>query len=299
MTCLGTRRGLTWYMTPFHHHVARLCKKHATPRVLSPRGMLEPWALGHKRMKKKLAWWLYQEKDLQTASALHATAAAEALQFRGLGFEMPLFVRPNGIEVPESFSRKKLSSKPSLEGGARTALFLSRIHLKKGLDMWVEAWSAVRPEGWNMRVVGPDAGGHRRAIEAQVKAAGLADSWSFSGPLEGDDKWRAMRAADLFILPTRSENFGIVVAEALGVGVPVITTTAAPWEGLEHHACGWWVAPEADALAIALGQATELSTDALGNMGERGRAWVEEAFSWPVIAAAMLASYQKVLMEHR
>ena len=274
---------------PFHKQVAKECAKLRICRVVSPRGMLEPWALNHKKWKKKLAWWLYQRRDLESAAALHATAESEAAQFRRLGLRHPILVSPNGVDV-----RDATPMPHSAPRGFRTALFLSRIHPKKGLPLLVEAWAKIRPEGWRMRVVGSDENGHRREVESLVAKAGLADTWEFENALEGEAKWASYRAADLFILPTYSENFGIVVAEALACGIPALTTTGAPWQGLQEHRCGWWVAPTAEAIAAALADATGLTTTQRAEMGARGRAWVQRDFTWPPIARAMVEFYDEL-----
>lgn len=273
---------------PCHREVARICRERGIPRIVSPRGMLEPWALNHKKWKKRLAWWLYQGKDLWDAAALHATADQEAAQLRKLGFKQKILVAANGVMLPNV---------DKLKSEWRTALFLSRIHPKKGLPMLIEAWARLQPDGWRMRVVGPDEGGHRKELEARVKDAGLADSWSFEEGLEGADKWRAMADADLFVLPSHSENFGIVVAEALACGTPVIATTGTPWEGLLKHRCGWWVKPAVDELGAALNEALGEADKSLLEMGSRGRRWVARDFAWNGIAHESQCFYQLLLVK--
>lgn len=271
---------------PCHRVVAQVCATHGIPRIVAARGMLEPWALNHKKWKKRLAWHLYQKRDLESAAALHATAEQEAIQYRKLGLKAPVLVAANGVgfdSVVTHVSSKKVG---------KTALFLSRLHPKKGLTMFIQAWADLMPDDWKMRVVGPDEGGHLQELQQQVRAAGLEDIWSFEDSLEGDAKWTAMAEADLFILPSHSENFGIVVAEALASGTPVITTTGTPWAGLLEHQCGWWVEPEVDALAEALNAATALNQETRRAMGHRGRDWVAEEFAWPAIAEKTLEFYR-------
>lgn len=272
-----------------NHEASRLADRFGIPRVVSPRGMLETWALGHRRWKKKLAWWLYQRADLRRATALHATAEAEADQFRRLGLRNPITVISNGIDVP-GFE----GSLDSRNGG-RTALFLSRVHAKKGLPLLVEAWAKVRPAGWRMKVVGPDEDGHVAEVKALVRRAGLAETWEFCGEIDDREKWGAYHQADLFVLPTHSENFGMVVAEALAAGVPVITTRGCPWEGIPAHGCGWWVEPTAEGLAAALQEACCQTDEVLRSMGLRGRQWMESEFGWKMIAQRMTALYEAVL----
>jgi glycosyltransferase involved in cell wall biosynthesis len=301
----------------FHRVIARACAKHGIPRLVSPRGMLEPWALNHKKWKKRLAWWLYQHRDLVSATALHATAEPEAGQLRALGFRQPILVLPNGVDVPPSSvaagSGGGSHALPPVAPDQRscaprrqTALFLSRIHPIKGLPMLFEAWARLKPADWRIRVVGPDEGGHLADLQRLCGKLGLA--WQeeggrgnpacnilFSPALEGPEKWAAFRDADLFVLPTHSENFGIAVAEAMAHGLPVITTHGAPWKLLEEEQCGWWVPVSVDGIAAALDDATRRSPEELAAMGERGRAVVVERFSWDKIAADMVACYEWLL----
>ena len=274
---------------PNHGAAAFAAKRSGVPLVVSPRGMLEPWALGHNRWKKRLAWWVYQRRVLKQATLFHATAEAEAKSLRRLGFDQPIAVIPNGVKVP---GRGKRERRP---GANRTALFLSRLHPKKGLPMLIEAWAELRPEGWELILVGPSEGGHRGELERQARQAGLEDVVTFAGSVSDDEKWSYYDAADLFILPTYSENFGIVVAEALAAGVPVITTTGAPWEELESRNCGWWVDPDTGALAGALREAVGRSQEERLAMGRRGRKLVEERYSWEGVARQMEAAYRWLL----
>ena len=276
-----------WLRT--NHEACRLAARAGTPRVVSPRGMLEPWALRHRRWKKKIAWWLYQRGDLQRAAALHATAEAEAAQFRRLGLRSPITVIPNGVAIPDRARRPRSGDR------MRTALFLSRVHPKKGLPLLVEAWAKVRPEGWLMRVVGPDEQHHSAEVKMLAQQAGLAETWEFTGEISDREKWQVYELADLFILPSYSENFGMAVAEALSAGLPVITTKGCPWEGLQRHDCGRWVAPTVDGLAAGLRELCAASDDELLAMGQRGRRWMESEFSWNKIAERMTGLYEAVL----
>lgn len=277
---------------PCHREVAQICRERGIPRIVSPRGMLEPWALNHKKWKKRLAWHLYQRKNLQAVAGLHATADQEGKNLRGLGLESPLIIAPNGVNLPE-IKRWEYSA----ESQVKTALFLSRIHPKKGLPILLKAWESIRPQGWKMRIVGPDEEGHLKELKKQVDAAGLSREWCFEGPLEGAAKFQAMAEADLFVLPSHSENFGIVIAEALACKTPVITTTGTPWEGLLEHQCGWWVKPEVISLTEALRSAFALSPEQRYEMGIRGRNWMARDFTWAAIAEKMEIFYESLISD--
>ena len=282
------------------HRCVVICRRWNIPYVIAPRGMLEPWSLKQKWLKKRLARWLYQDRDLKGAAALHATAESEAEQFKKLGFKNPVIVSPNGVNVPNGFQVPVPRSPfPSV---ARRALFVSRMHPKKGVLELVEAWStlnnstcAKRPDNWKVELVYTVSGEFEKEYEAKVKARvaelGLQDQFIFTGALNDEEKWKAYARADLFVLPTYSENFGIVVAEALWAGVPVITTKGTPWKELEERKCGWWIDTGVNPLVITLKEAISLSDFERGEMGTRGRGLVDEKYTWGAVVKNMVTGY--------
>ncbi|HLY78855.1 MAG TPA: glycosyltransferase [Caulobacteraceae bacterium] len=274
---------------PHNHGVATLAREGGVPRLVSTRGMLEPWAVRHKGLKKKFAWRLYQRRDLERASALHTTAEAEAENLRSFGLAVPVITIPNGVELPE------LPTSPSVrDDRTRTALFLGRLYPVKGLPMLIEAWSKVRPPGWRLVIAGPDEARHRGELELAVAATKLGDVVRFAGPVEGEAKAALLREADVLVLPSHSESFGMVVAEALAHGTPVLTTTAVPWPQLEQRGCGWRCAPTTDAIAEALRAITAREAATLRSMGAAGRDLVAETLGWDGIAAQFAALYRRL-----
>lgn len=178
--------------------------------------------------------------------------------------------------------------------GSRVALFLSRVHPKKGVVELVKAWALAAPAGWRLRIAGPDEGRHWAEVARLVSQLGLGSAVDYVGPVAGAHKAALYREADLFVLPTFSENFGLVVAEALAYGLPVITTRGAPWADLETYGCGWWIETGMEPLVPALRAAMALSNAERRAMGERGRVYVRR-YDWDVIAAETLALYRWVL----
>jgi glycosyltransferase involved in cell wall biosynthesis len=276
---------------PTNGAAAKTAGQLSIPLIVSTRGMLEPWALQHSRWKKWLMWQLYQRRNLAGARALHATSLTEAENLRRLGLSQPIAVIPNGVEIPAIFHSNGRPNQPQ----KRTLLFLSRLHPKKGLLNLVQAVKQLAPLDWQIILAGPDEGGHRAEVEAAIRAAGLSHSFIFTGPVDDTQKWALYRQADLFVLPSFSENFGIVIAEALAGGVPVITTTGTPWQELDTHHCGWCVEPIVESLATALGEAMSLTDTERRQMGLNGCRLIQHKYSWPAVAEQMAAVYRWVL----
>lgn len=260
------------------------------PYAVTPHGMLDPWTLRRSAWKKRLVGTWFEKEHLQRASCLRATARMEADHLRAYGLRNPIAVVPNGLDMPP------LGPRPCVAGSKRRLLFLSRLHPKKGIGHLLRAW--VRLSGvhlnWELVIAGPDEIGHR--AEMQRLAADLeARDVIWHEPVHGEAKSALYRSADLFILPTHAENFGLVVAEALAHEVPVITTTNAPWDELKIHRCGWWTDLTDNALVAAMDEAMALSDTERYTMGARGRAWIARDFAWPTIACQMQEVYTWVL----
>jgi glycosyltransferase involved in cell wall biosynthesis len=260
-----------------------------TRLVVSPRGAFSGWAMSHGSRLKKIVWPLVQRPAVNFASCFHATAVDEHADIRHLGFRQPVAVIPNGIDVPP------LVRNPSTP--VRTLLFLGRIHPKKGIDLLLHAWSRVmrRFPDWQLRIAGTDVGyggGGYLATMRALAASLRLERCEFIGPRYGADKLAAYRAADLFVLPTHSENFGLTVAEAQAAGTPVIVSKGAPWAGVHAAGSGWWVDIGDDALAACLENALGSTAHDLSQRGLRGRDWMLRDYAWPAIASQMHQTYR-------
>ncbi|MFO0941590.1 MAG: glycosyltransferase [Pirellulales bacterium] len=143
----------------------------------------------------------------------------------------------------------------------------------------IEAWKlAAVGDAWELVIAGPDEKGFKRTVQQKIEANGLSSSVSFTGPLDDQAKWQAYRNAELFVLPSFNENFGIVIAEAMAAELPVLTTTGTPWRCLQENEMGWWVNPTPEKLSLALAAATMESADSLAIKGQKSRSYVLEIF---------------------
>lgn len=256
---------------------------------ITTHGMLEPWIVGRHRLKKRVALLLFQRKALREAEVLVATAESEKDNILKLGYNPNVCVIANGIDVEGV--KMKMSWKRT-----RRIVFLSRVHVKKGIEMLIEAVAKLGNElkTYEVIVAGEGEAGYVGTLKDKVAAAGTGDMVCFVGGVYGEDKWALLRSADVLVLPTFSENFGIVVAEALACGTPVVTTKGAPWSGLEEWGCGWWIERDIDSLVAAMKDFLALTDDELERMGRMGRRLVEAKYSSRRMADDMLRLYQRL-----
>lgn len=262
--------------------------------VISPRGMLARWALRHHPLRKRLARLIVHPGAMSGCDGWHATGPGEAADVAAAGFTQPVCVAPNGVDIPAdgdlAGARRWWQEKePLLASRKPVALFHSRFHKKKRVLELVELWASLPDTGWVLALVGIPEDYTVESLKKRVTASGLADRVVVA---DGAETPQPYAAADLFLLPTHSENFGLVVAEALAAGVPALVTDAAPWSALGVTNAGWCVPWESYRAALEAALATPRSE--LAAMGARGRAWVGEAFPWSRTAQILEEFYKQL-----
>lgn len=265
-----------------------VARRHGIPLVVSPRGTLSEWAMKSGSAVKRVFWPLMQRPALAATTCFHATARPEYEDIRRMDFRQPVAIIPNGIDIPDL--------PPKVRGNLRVLLFLGRIHPIKGLDMLLPAWRAVQDRfpDWRLRIVGPDNDGYLLAMQRLASDLRL-ERIEFLGALFGKQKWQAYRQADLFVLPTYSENFGMSVAEALAAETPAIVSRGAPWSELEKRGAGWWTDIGIDPLVACLEDALARPAGHLAEMGLRGRDWMAAEYSWVRVGQQMADTYRWML----
>jgi glycosyltransferase involved in cell wall biosynthesis len=278
---------------------ADLATRHRKPYVVTLHGMLDPWSLSQKRLKKQLALSvLGYRAHLNRAAVLHCGNTDEVRLIEPLGLTPRRVIIGNGFfeeeirppEQPGAFRRKI-----GIADDVPLALFLSRIHLKKGLDYLVDAVALLRQRGVGLQVAicGPDDG-YARQLQSQIDARSVNDRVRLIGPIYGQDKLAALADCDLFVLPSRQEGFSMAITEALAMGKPVVISDACHFGEVAEAGAG--IVTPLDAAAVADGIAEVLrDRTRAAAMGEAGRRLVLGKYTWPKVAEQLEAMYQSIL----
>ena len=283
---------------PYFAYAVLWAKEAGYPVVLSPHGMLEPWIVRRHYWTRKVPSLLaYQRRALFAADIVHATAESEKENIETISQYCSLLsdwhpevqvigngVDTRGIEMKTSWKR------------FHKLLFLSRIHPKKGIDLLLQAFSELQNlDGplcnYVLQIAGEGDSVYLSSLRSLADRLGVGEHVQWLGGVYGDRKWELIREADLLVLPTHSENFGIVVAEALASGTPVLTTKGTPWSMLNTEHCGWCVDVNIEAINSALLSFAGTSEDELQQMGLRGRRLIEEYYDTRSIACEYVKMY--------
>jgi glycosyltransferase involved in cell wall biosynthesis len=219
---------------------------------------------------------------MEETSCLVATSTEEMEHVRRLGYTRPIAVVPNGVNLTDQHRTPA--------PGRRRVLFLGRLHPIKGLENFLRAWTQVEPShpDWDLVIAGPEVTpGYRDSLRRLSEELGCRRV-RFQAEVSGPEKITLLCQASLLVLPSLSENFGVVVTEALSLGLPVMASSGTPWAGLVSHGCGWWVPLQEEAWVGALHDALGKMETELTQMGNCGREWIRQEFQWSRIAAMMI-----------
>lgn len=267
-----------------------VCKLRGKPLVWSPRGALQAsheWS-GARRQGLKRIWERACALLRPRHATLHVTAEVEkdASLARLPGFTADII--PNAVELPPD-----LPPRVSKPGGTLRLMFISRVDPKKGLEILLQAMARLSPDT-TLDIFGRGEPAYVTSLRRLAEQLGVGERVHFRGHVDGEAKRAAFIGADLFVFATHSENFGMVVAEALAHGVPAIVSHGAPWPDLDSKGCGRWVPTTPQAFAAAI---QDLRDKDLARMGENGRHWMEKDFSWESRASQMHALFERLVRE--
>ncbi len=276
------------------HYAHESAKINSAQLIIAPRGMMSPWAWRHNRWKKKLAQsWIHPEA-MNKATGWHATSTQEADDIRSHGFTQPICISPNSVTAPTSGQIDEAREHwtnicPEVEHRP-VALFYSRFHRKKRILELIDLWLKIAPAQWLLLVVG---------IPEEYTVDDLA---SYVQRNSGADRVKVYSGvnvpvpypvASLFLLPSHSENFGLVIAEAMAHGVPALVTDQTPWLEVNKRNCGWCV--PWDDYPATLNKVLQEDSGTLGERGQLAGKWVAETFSWDKSARVLLNFYQELI----
>lgn len=272
-----------------------------TKRVISPHGFLNKNALTISSLKKNISASLFENRNLKRAACLHACSSFEADFFRDYGLQQDIALIPNGIDdqfLQASGNAKAFKNKHKLQD-QKVILFLSRIHPSKGLKLLFEVIESLKEEfkTWKLVIAGIDELNHEAELKNLAKVLNINHLIKFIGPVFGQEKVNAFDASDLFILPTDTENFGIVVAQALARKKPVITTKEAPWKDLVKYDCGWWIDKNHESLKASIKNILTLPDSELKRKGLNGYNLIKKEYLWSELAHNTVVLY-KYLLNH-
>jgi glycosyltransferase involved in cell wall biosynthesis len=265
--------------------------------LVSPHGMLDPWALQHSRWKKRVVSTLYEWDHLCRAACLQASCDAEYRAIRALGLRNPVCVIPNGVDPVNGDVSRPAAWRRDLPDNAKVLLYLGRLHPKKGLADLLQGWTEIHRQrseaarDWHLVIAGWDQDGHRATLEAIASKSCAAQSVRFVGPQFGPDKEATFRCSDAFILPSLSEGMPVTVLEAWAHGLPVLMTQHCNLpEGFAAGAA-LPIQPGPEGIARQLDILFALSDDRRREVGARGLQLVETRFKWGNIAAELASVY--------
>lgn len=283
---------------PKHSRTASQLRERGLSYVVSPHGMLEPWAFRNRRWKKLPYFHLIEKGMLRDASAVLVTSAMERDNVARLIRHPRVEVIPLGCRDATQPDYETARHSLGWNSSEKIMLYLSRVDPKKGLDLLIDAMAQVRLQatGWKLVIVGDGPPAYRQMLEERIKQLGESlPPIVWAGPLWGAARWPYLQGADLFCLPTHSENFGIAVLEALGVGTPVLTTTQTPWVDLQSMDGVFIADPETTSIRQALEHAEQRISSGWSQQDrELLASWASANFSWPSLAPKYLDFYQSV-----
>jgi len=264
-----------------------ICRVLGKPIMWSPRGSLQRWEWTTKPRAKRMWEQACNMLLSRNKCVMHVTSEEEGAESMARISNAGIVVVPNGVNIPGS-----LPAREWVPGGLLRLLYLGRLHQIKGIENLLRAMKLINDETITLSVCGNGDEAYSTRLQALQHELGLETRVSFKGHVDGVDKLEAFMNADVCIVPSFTENFGMVVAESLAHGVPVIASQGTPWKEVETHGCGVWIENKPEDLAKAIRHIRTLN---LETMGKRGRDWMIRSYGWTAISHEIFVLYERLL----
>ncbi|MEO0458273.1 MAG: hormogonium polysaccharide biosynthesis glycosyltransferase HpsP [Cyanobacteria bacterium P01_A01_bin.114] len=286
---------------------ATVARWQGLPYIMRPLGTLDPADLQKKKQFKQVYVSLFERSNLKGAAAIHFTSPQEAKVSERFGLTTPDLVMPLGVRLPEfqqseAAAARSIREQFKIAAGVPIVLFMSRVDPKKGLDLLLPALTQLQQSGVPFHFVlsgsNPQDRAYERAIATQIQTLPLNHCTTLTGFVSGALKAQLLQAADVFVLPSYYENFGIAVAEAMMASKPVVISDQVHiWPNIQSSESGWVVPCEVAPLQAALQQALT-NADERQRRGENGQHYATENYGWDAIAQRMIQAYRDLLTQH-
>ena len=265
-------------------HILPLIMKLNKPTLISPHGAFHNVSLQKSKFKKVVAKYLYMKRCYQNADCIHALTLQEAKDIRNFGIKnTPIAIIPNGIDIDEKLNLNEAFKTKLLKlaNNRKIILSLSRLHVAKGIELLIDSYKNIsnQDDSSVLFIVGVGDEEYTNILKNKIKSLNLENNIYLLGEMLDENKNTMYDIADLFVLPSYNEGFGLTVLEAYRQKVPVVTTTATPFASIQNENIGWYVEPKENELTHALYEALALDSKELKSYGEKGYKWVEENYT--------------------
>lgn len=274
-----------------NHSTCSIARSKGRPYIITPHGMLYPEAMARNYWKKWPLRKLWFDKDVRLASAIHATCEEEMHHIRALGYKGPIAVIGNALNIPE-ISSQLISSRTYKENGITNIGFLGRLHPIKKIENLLRGVAASGIAELKVHLIGKGDDEYEAFLRSEAKRLGLDSRVVFHGFISGDQKYEELAKLDALFVPSDTENFGMIVPEALIVGTPVFASLGTPWKSLNEQGCGWWRNKSPESIAEVIKIIHSMDIEELREMGLRGRKYITKNFADEIVAQQMLSLYR-------
>ena len=258
--------------------------KHKVPVIISPRGMLNSKAMKFAPLRKKVAAFLYETKNLNNCFCFHALNTEEANYIKNIVGDKPIAVIPNGVELP-------IITNVDHDSSVKKMVYIGRLHEIKGLERLLKSWSICRPEGWELLIAGWGKESYEKKLRKLSMDLSLQDNVKFLGSVYGPEKKILLSSANAFVLPSMSEAMSMAILEAWSYKLPVLITKQCNMNDGIKYGGGLLIEDGVDNLSKSLEAFTSMQEGELKGMGELGYRYVEENFLNKFVSDQMKSVY--------